>query len=92
MRMVNPVATIEPESVKPAPRLKSLEGIRLGLLHNNKMNGDKLLRLIAEELQRAHGVGSVHLVTKYPPQKPARKEMLDAVAAQSDAVLNAIGD
>ena len=92
MRVVNPIATVEPEPLKPAPRLKSLNGIRLGLLHNNKMNGDKLLKLIADELQTAHGVGSVHLVTKYPPQKPARREMLDAIAAESDAILNAIGD
>ncbi len=92
MRVVNPIATVEPEPLKAAPRLNSLKGIRLGLLHNNKMNGDKLLRLMAEQFQQEYGVGSVHLVTKYPPQKPARKEMLDAIAAESDAILNAIGD
>ncbi len=92
MRVVNPIATIEAEELKPAPRLQTLDGIRLGLLHNNKMNGDKLLHLIAEELRTKYHIASTHLVTKYPPQKPARKEMLDDIAARSDAILNAIGD
>lgn len=92
MRLVNPIATIEPTKLEPAPRLRSLDGIHLGMLHNNKMNGDKLLRLIAEELGARYPIADTYFVTKYPPQKPARKEMLDDLAAHSDAILNAIGD
>ena len=75
-----------------APRPRSLEGLRLGILANSKPFSRELLELLAEKLQHDYGIASIATWTKRTFAVVAPGVLLDEVAARSDVVLTAIGD
>ncbi len=75
-----------------APRLRKLEGIRLGILDNTKWNANKLLRRLRDELARSYGFAQVNYYRKESFSKFADPALLRQIAAANDAVLTAIGD
>ena len=80
----------EPKSL--SVRLKSLEGIRLGILDNSKWNASKLLRKTVELLQAEQAIGAVQFYIKESFSKQAEEGLLKRIAKENDAVLTAIGD
>ena len=72
-----------------APRLKSIEGARIGILDNCKEFADIVLAGVADVLKRKHGVGNVRFWRKsyLGIPSPFAQEM----AAQCDAVINGVG-
>lgn len=80
----------EPKSL--SARLKSLEGVRLGILDNSKWNASKLLRKTVELLQAEQAIGAVQFYTKESFSKQAEEGLLKRIAKENDAVLTAIGD
>jgi len=72
-----------------APRLKSINGVRLGILDNCKEFADIVLRGVADVLQAQHGVTDVRFWRKsyLGIPFPFAREM----AAQCDAVINGVG-
>lgn len=81
-----------PGGGQPAPRLASLDGVRLGLLANGKTHGDRLLDLIVEDLATRHRIGEVVRVRKAHPSQPPSTEQVAMLAEQAMAILSAIGD
>ncbi len=88
----NPVATTEIERVRPAERLKDLNGKRICLVWNRKARGDVAMRKVAEVLkQRFTGLEfpffemqtSIALV----PEQIQRLKQL-----KIDAVISSTGD
>lgn len=73
-------------------RRASEGGLRLGLLDNTKGNANHLLALLAEGIKRDIQVVSVVSLRKASVSAPARVEILDQLAAQSDFVVSAIAD
>jgi len=72
-----------------APRLRSLDGVTLGILNNSKPNSLALQERV-ELLAKQHSVGGV--VTKQKPSAAIGAEGLDTYAREVGAVITAIGD
>jgi hypothetical protein len=85
---------LAPERVESgvAKRVASLDGKVLGLLNNSKVNGDRLLALVREELLARYDVRDVVAMTKAGASTVADDAMLEALASRCDVVVTAIGD
>ena len=96
--MTNSVPVYDPRGVVDAaplatsPRVKKLEGLRLGLLDNTKWNANKLLRGVRDRLARKHAFGAVNYYRKESFAVAASPELINRIAAENDIVLTAIGD
>jgi hypothetical protein len=88
--IVNPVGLSASKKTDPARRSHdSLQGLRVGLLDNNKPNADKFLEFVGELLKRRND--GIELV---PKRKMSRTEAdcLPELIARCDVVINAFAD
>ena len=91
LRVLDPRLSAEGDALRPAPALKSLEGIVVGMIDNAKINTDKLFDHLADILKKDHGVREVMRVRKPDATKPVPPQMLATIAG-ADAILAATGD
>lgn len=75
-----------------APRRLTLDGLRLGLLHNGKPNGEALLGEMAGSLGRRYSLAEVLVFAKPHFGTPVGAEQAEQVRAACDVVLAGIGD
>jgi hypothetical protein len=75
-----------------APRPRSLDGLRLGVLDNSKWNANKLLRGAAAAIGARARLGATNYYVKGSFSKDAAPELIERIAAENDLVLTAIGD
>jgi hypothetical protein len=96
--MTNTIPVYDPRGVVDAaplatsPRVRKLEGLRLGLLDNTKWNANKLLRGVRDRLAQKHAFGAVNYYRKESFARAATPELLTQIAAENDIVITAIGD
>lgn len=90
--LVLPTDARRPDECRPAPRVPSLDGLRIGLLDNRKGNGNVLLARVAEQLATHHNPAGFELEEKRIYSRPAADEQLDRLAERCGAVITAIGD
>jgi hypothetical protein len=96
--MTKTVSVYDPRGVVDAaplvmsPRVRKLEGLRLGLLDNTKWNANKLLRGVRDRLAEKHPFGAVNYYRKESFAAAASAGLLERIAAENDIVLTAIGD
>jgi hypothetical protein len=88
----DPRGVVEAAPLATAPRVKKLDGLRLGLLDNTKWNANKLLRGVRDRLAQKHAFGAVNYYRKESFARAATPELLVQIAAENDIVLTAIGD
>jgi hypothetical protein len=88
----DPRGVVETSPLATAPRVKKLQGLRLGLLDNTKWNANKLLRGLRDQLAAKHAFGMVNYYRKESFSLAAAPELLAEIAANNDVVLTAIGD
>jgi hypothetical protein len=88
----DPRGVVEAAPLTIAPRVRRLEGLRLGLLDNTKWNAGKLLRGVRDRLAQKHAFGAVNYYRKQSFAAAAAPELLAKIAAENDIVLTAIGD
>jgi hypothetical protein len=88
----DPRGVVEAAPLATAPRVKKLEGLRLGLLDNTKWNANKLLRGVRDRLAQNHAFGAVNYYRKESFAAAAAPELINRIAAENDIVLTAIGD
>ena len=88
----DPRGRVEAELVSPAPRVVSLDGMRLGVLDNTKWNAGRLLRKTASLLGERHGFAAINYYRKESFSKAAEPALVAQIAAENDIVLTAIGD
>ena len=88
----DPRGVVEAAPLATAPRVKKLEGLRLGLLDNTKWNANKLLRGVRDRLAEKLAFGVVNYYRKESFALAATPELLAEIAAENDIVLTAIGD
>ncbi len=88
----DPRGVVDVEPVRPAPRLKSLKGLRLGVLDNTKWNAHRLLDEITALLDAEFGLASVNYYKKENMSVTATPELIARIAAENDAVVTAVGD
>ena len=99
MTLLNTEAILSPEGTSHtkhrqlAPRrFKSLDGVRLGLLGNSKLNADAVLLAIGDLLKEKYAVQSVFMRSKPSFSKPAPDELIDEIIQNADIVLTGVGD
>jgi hypothetical protein len=92
IRVYDPSGSVVAERQMLAKRTPALDGLRLSILDNTKWNAMTLLRKTTELLQERIRFGQVRYFRKEAFSKPASKELLQQIAAESDIVLTAIGD
>ncbi len=93
LKILDPtVSADEATDVAVAKRVADLDGKVLGLLHNGKVNGDRLLDLVREQLAAQYGLRNVVVVRKASASRVAEDAVLDRLARECDAVVTAIGD
>ena len=91
-RVFDPRGRVDAERITPAPRLGSLDGLRLGVLDNTKWNANRLLRKAADRLGQKHRFAAINYYRKESFSKDAAPALLAQIAAENDVVLTAIGD
>jgi hypothetical protein len=94
-----PIVTLDPTGVRPvethsiAPRLPGLNGKRVGLLNNVKVNSKELIVDIGSLLEERYGVTLVGpVLTRGQSGMLAAPGQLEELASQVDLVIHAIGD
>jgi len=75
-----------------AKRVGDLDGKVLGLLHNGKVNADRLLELVREQLGARYLLRDVVRIRKDSTSRVADANDLDRLARECDVVVTAIGD
>ena len=91
--ILSPEGTSHAKHRQLAPRrFKSLDGVRLGLLGNSKLNADAVLLAIGDLLKEKYAVQSVFMRSKPTFSKPAPDELIDEIIQNADVVLTGVGD
>jgi hypothetical protein len=73
-------------------RFKTLDGVRLGLLGNSKLNADNVLLAIGDLLQERYALKSVFVRSKPSFGKPAPDHVVEEMVQNADVVLAGVGD
>ena len=75
-----------------APRLRGLDGLRIGLLSNGKVNADRLLRMTAEHFVANHGCEIVCDTAKRNASRIVDPQVLRDLSHDVDFLITAVGD
>jgi hypothetical protein len=88
----DPRGVVEAQKLAPAPRAGDLNGLRLAVLDNTKWNANRLLRKTVGRLEEQATFTAVNYYRKESFSKDADPALIEAIAAENDIVLTAIGD
>lgn len=86
-----PVGKVVKREFDLAPRVKTLDGLVLGLLDNNKWNAQRLLRQLDVDLRARFDIKDVIYRRKPFFSRPAPLEMIEEMTA-ADVVVTALAD
>ncbi len=92
MKIFDPTNPAEEKRFEFAPRPKSLNNLRIGLVDNTKFNSDKLLIKIATILEKEYGAKNHIIGRKHNAAVPAHDEIMNEVASNCDVVIAGVGD
>jgi hypothetical protein len=93
MILLNPGAPPRDESLALAPRkFSSLDGLRLGLLGNSKLNADNVLNAVGELLQERYAIETILHNKKPSFSHPAPEPIRDEMVEKCDVVIAGVGD
>jgi len=88
----DPRGVVGAEKKAIAARVRSLDGLRLGILDNTKWNANQLLRELRDQLQAQHPLAAVNYYRKESFSRFAAPELVEKIRAENDIVVTAIGD
>lgn len=88
----DPRGVVGAEKKDVAARIKSLDGLRLGILDNTKWNANKLLRELRDQLQAQHPLAAVNYYRKESFSRFADPALVEKIRSENDIVVTAIGD
>ena len=92
MQIMDPTTEGGTRRLAYVPRPHSLEGLRIGLVDNTKVNADKLLLRIAELLERDYGAASHMIRRKRSSGAAPHREIVEDLKAGADIIVAGIGD
>ena len=99
MALLHTEALLSPEGTSTAGkanlaprRYATLDGVRLGLLGNSKLNADNVLLAIGELLKERYALKSVFVRSKPYFGTPAPDAIVEEMAENADVVLAGVGD
>lgn len=73
-------------------RFRTLDGVRLGLLSNSKINADNVLLAIGELLAERYALKTIVHERKQNFSLPAPEEIIDKIVTEADVVIAGVGD
>lgn len=92
MKLYAPTATTATKTRKRAPALAKIDGARIGILENGKLNAEEMLREVADLFVQRHGCTVVKLASKRNASAPAPANTLNQVAPEVDFLITGLGD
>ena len=93
MVILSPEGTSEEKHAGLAPRrFKTLDGVRLGLLGNTKLNADRVLEAIGDVLGERYALETVVHMTKGTFSRPAEDNVFKEMVEKCDVVVVGVGD
>ncbi|MEM7217031.1 MAG: hypothetical protein AAF515_01610 [Pseudomonadota bacterium] len=92
MQLIDPTGTSSERRLARAAPLDKLDGAVIGLLNNNKVNADVLLRETAALFEARHGCSVIEMRHKMNASAPAPSDKIEDLAAHADFLITAMGD
>ena len=92
MEILDPTTEAATQTLAYAPRPTALEGKRVALIQNTKLNSDRLLEKIGNILKAEYGVADWRMYNKHNASVPAHAEIIDEVKTSADVMVAGIGD
>ena len=90
--IVDPAAEDTTHSMELAPRLNSLAGARIAIIHNSKHMVTELLGTVEELLQSRYQVKAFSHYRKANPSIPTPPEVLADLFGSCDALVHGVAD
>src|SRR5438105_14490528 len=91
--LLSPEGSSQTGQHRLAPRrFSTLDGVRLGLLGNSKLNADAVLMAVGDLLRERYAVESVFVRSKPTFSKPAPDEIVEEMLHNSDVIVTGVGD
>jgi alcohol dehydrogenase class IV len=81
-----------PATLQLAPRPASLQGLRLGLVDNRKINAAAILEKVADRLAARHGTRVTVRDVKRSPSHEIDAKAIAALERDTDLVISGVGD
>jgi hypothetical protein len=88
----DPRGVVGAEKKDIAARIRSLDGLRLGILDNTKWNANKLLRGVRDRLAASVPLAAVNYYRKESFSRFADPALIEKIRGENDVVVTAIGD
>ena len=92
MQLYAPTSTTPRRKALRAPALAKLEGARIGILENGKLNASEMLNEVAALFVERHGCVVRTLASKSNASAPAPGNTLLKVAPDVDFLITGLGD
>lgn len=92
IRIVDPAAEIKTESHVLAPRLRSLDGMRIAIIDNSKHMANSFLEATRGLLEQRYRVGGFECYRKLNPSVPTPPEVIERLAGSCDALIHGVAD
>lgn len=92
MQLYAPTSMAPKRKAVRAPALATLEGARIGILENGKLNAEEMLREVAALFVERHGCTVRIMGSKANASAPAPSPTLVKVAQDVDFVITGLGD
>jgi len=92
LELLDPTGEPTPTGFTAAPRLATLDGLKIGLFSNGKVNADKLLRYTGEVFERESGCTITIDSGKRNASRIADPQVLERIANDVDFLITAVGD
>ena len=89
--LVDPVVKPQVPGFSPAPRLRDLADLRVGLIDDSKENAKELLDEMVGLLRERYGVASVNYHRKPSASKVADHAVIQELSEECDYVIVAVG-
>jgi hypothetical protein len=92
MQLYAPTSTAPTRKRARAPALARLDGARIGILENGKLNAEEMLNEVAALFVQRHGCTVARLASKRNASAPAPANTLAQVAPEVDFLITGLGD
>ena len=92
MPLYSPLSTTPKRKAFRAPALATIDGMRIGVLENGKLNAEEMLNEVAALFVERNGCTVRTLASKRNASAPAPSNTLVQVAQEVDFLLTGLGD
>jgi len=92
MQLYAPTSTTPKRKAFRAPTLATIDGMRIGILENGKLNAEEMLNEVAALFVARHGCTVRTLASKSNASAPAPANTLVKVAQEVDFLITGLGD